>query len=96
MDAEGDVDITEAIRAKLSSTKAKLLRVMKAAPSPELEHAHPVLDENTWTRVGWSPFRGRELVGWTQVTVVAGVPVFERTPETGHKGRVLVQPGAVG
>ena len=31
-----------------------------------------------------------------QVTVVAVVPVFERTPETGHKGRVLVQPGAVG
>lgn len=62
----------------------------------DMEHAHPVLDENTWTRVGWSPFRGRELVGWTQVTIVAGVPVFERTPETGHKGRVLVQPGAVG
>ena len=37
-----------------------------------------------------------DLVGWTQVTVVAGVPVFERSPETGPKGRVLVEPGAVG
>ena len=57
---------------------------------------HPVLDENTWSRVGWNPFRGRELVGWTQVTVVGGTPVFQRTSETGPKGEILVEPGAVG
>lgn len=55
-----------------------------------------VEDELTWTRVGWSPFRGRPLVGWAQVTIVAGTPVFERTKETGQKGKLLVEPGAVG
>ena len=55
-----------------------------------------VEDELTWTRVGWSPFRGRPLVGWAQVTIVAGTPVFERTDETGQKGTLLVEPGATG
>ena len=55
-----------------------------------------VKDEHSWTRVGWNPFRGRSLVGWAQVTIVAGVPVFERTEATGPKGAVLVEPGAVG
>ena len=55
-----------------------------------------VMDEHAWSRVGWNPFQGRELVGWTQVTVVAGVPVFERTEETGPKGHLLVQPGEAG
>ena len=62
----------------------------------DMDQRHPVADEHTWTRVGWSPFNGRELVGWTQVTVVAGTPVFERSPETGPKGRLLVEPGSVG
>ena len=62
----------------------------------DMDTSRTVEDEQTWTRVGWSPFNGRDLVGWTQVTVVAGVPVFERSPETGPKGRVLVEPGAVG
>ena len=62
----------------------------------DMDQRHAVADEHTWTRVGWSPFNGRELVGWTQVTVVAGTPVFERSPETGPKGRLLVEPGSVG
>jgi len=53
-------------------------------------------DQHTWTRVGWSPFHGRRLVGWASVTVVGGVPVFERTEATGPKGRLLVEPGQVG
>ena len=57
---------------------------------------HAVDDALVWSRVGWSPFRGRELVGWAQVTVVAGVPVFERTEATGQKGRLLVEPGEAG
>jgi hypothetical protein len=36
------------------------------------------------------------LVGWAQITVVAGQPVFERTEETGPKGRILVEPGQAG
>ena len=55
-----------------------------------------VEDKNSWTRVGWNPFRGRELTGWPVLTVVDGVPVFERSPVTGQKGRLLVEPGSVG
>ena len=55
-----------------------------------------VEDANAWSRVGWNPFQGRALVGWAQVTVVGGVPVFERTSSTGPKGRLLVEPGSVG
>ena len=55
-----------------------------------------VEDENSWTRVGWNPFRGRELTGWPVLTVVEGTPVFERSPVTGQKGRLLVEPGSVG
>lgn len=62
----------------------------------DMENAREVMDEHSWTRVGWNPFRGRSLVGWAQVTVVAGVPVFERTEATGPKGALLVEPGTVG
>ena len=55
-----------------------------------------VEDKNSWTRVGWNPFRGRELTGWPVLTVVEGTPVFERSPVTGQKGRLLVEPGSVG
>ena len=55
-----------------------------------------VEDKNSWTRVGWNPFRGRELTGWPILTVVDGIPVFERSPVTGQKGRLLVEPGSVG
>ncbi len=62
----------------------------------DMEHEAEVTDENSWTRVSWNPYRGRTLVGWPMVTVVAGVPVFERTPETGQKGQLLVKPGEAG
>jgi dihydroorotase len=61
-----------------------------------MKHEAEVTDENSWTRVGWNPYRGRTLVGWPMVTVVGGVPVFERTPETGQKGKLLVKPGEAG
>ena len=53
-------------------------------------------DANTWTTVGWSPFHGKKLVGWPALTVVGGVPVFERTSETGPKGSILVGEGETG
>tara|TARA_Y200000002_G_scaffold82170_1_gene64932 strand:- start:252 stop:1652 length:1401 start_codon:yes stop_codon:yes gene_type:complete len=53
-------------------------------------------DANTWTTVGWSPFHGKKLVGWPALTVVGGVPVFERTSETGPKGSILVGEGEAG
>ena len=62
----------------------------------DMNNGHEVKDEHAWSRVGWNPFHGRHLVGWAQVTVVAGVPVFERTPETGPKGKILVEAGSVG
>ena len=62
----------------------------------DLENEVEVIDENTWTRVGWSPFRGRKLVGWPQITIVAGIPVFKRDKSTGQKGKLLVERGQVG
>ncbi len=55
-----------------------------------------VEDKNTWSTVGWNPFSGKTLVGWPVLTVVAGIPVFERNDETGPKGRLMVEPGEVG
>jgi dihydroorotase len=37
-----------------------------------------VRDENTFTKVRWSPYSGRELTGWPIVTIVNGRVVFER------------------
>ena len=62
----------------------------------DLDKKIQVEDENTWTTVGWSPFVGRTLVGWPVLTVVDGVPVFERNDATGPKGRCLVEAGQVG
>lgn len=36
-----------------------------------------VRDENTFTKVRWSPYRGRELTGWPLYTVVNGRVVFD-------------------
>jgi dihydroorotase len=62
----------------------------------DMNHEHTVDDALTWSRVGWNPFRGQPLVGWAQVTIVAGIPVFERTEATGQKGHLLVEPGGAG
>ena len=62
----------------------------------DMNKSQTVEDENTWSTVGWNPFVGKPLVGWPVLTVVAGVPVFERNDETGPKGRCLVEPGAAG
>ena len=62
----------------------------------DMENEIVVKDENSWSKVGWNPFHGTPLVGWAALTVVSGVPVFERNEETGVKGKTLVQPGEVG
>jgi len=62
----------------------------------DMNYTAVVEDENCWARVRWNPFRGRELTGWPVLTVVEGVPVFERSEGTGQKGRILVEPGEVG
>jgi len=53
-------------------------------------------DANTWTTVRWNPFHGKKLVGWPTLTVVGGVPVFERNEATGPKGSILVEEGETG
>tara|TARA_B100000767_G_C19764655_1_gene536911 strand:+ start:141 stop:1583 length:1443 start_codon:yes stop_codon:yes gene_type:complete len=55
-----------------------------------------VEDKNTWSNVGWNPFAGKTLVGWPVITAVAGTPVFERSENTGPKGKCLVDPGQTG
>ncbi|MBT60477.1 MAG: dihydroorotase [Euryarchaeota archaeon] len=62
----------------------------------DMEKEYEVKDEHSWARVGWNPFHGKKLVGWAAVTIVAGVPVFERSEESGQKGRLLVEKGSVG
>ena len=62
----------------------------------DMDYRAVVEDKNCWARVGWNPFSGRELTGWPVLTVVEGVPVFERSEGTGQKGRILVEPGEVG
>lgn len=53
-------------------------------------------DENSWSRVGWNPFHGRSLVGWSHLTVVDGIPVFARDAGSGEMGRLLAEAGTVG
>jgi len=60
--------------------------------SEELE----VKDKNMWTKVGWSPFAGRTLVGWPQLTFIQGKPVFKREIKKNTKGQILVNPGQTG
>ncbi len=44
----------------------------------DLDTARPVRNEELYTKVRWSPFAGRELVGWPQYTLVGGQIAFER------------------
>jgi dihydroorotase len=44
----------------------------------DLESVRPVVNENLYTRVGWSPYSGWELKGWPLYTIVGGQIAFER------------------
>ena len=43
----------------------------------DMEHARPVRNEETFTKVRWSPWHGRELYGWPQYTIVNGIIAFD-------------------
>lgn len=58
----------------------------------DMHTSSEVRDERTWTNVGWNPFAGRSLVGWPRLTIVEGIPVFERDSSTGPKGRMIASP----
>lgn len=62
----------------------------------DMHNSMVVSDDNAWTKVGWNPFNGRELFGWPIMTLVSGVPVFERNLATDPKGSILVSPGQTG
>jgi dihydroorotase len=56
----------------------------------DIEHARPVRHEEMFTKVRWSPFHGRVLVGWPQYTIVGGRIVYDRGKiREGVRGRPL-------
>ena len=55
-----------------------------------------VSDDDTWSKVGWNPWAGRELVGWPVLTVVEGVPAFSRRGSAWSRGDQLLPPGSTG
>ena len=61
----------------------------------DMNNSQEVKDSDCWTKVGWSPFVGMNLVGWPQITIVSGVPIFERN-KTNQKGLILANPSDVG
>ena len=53
----------------------------------DMDTARPVRNEETFTKVKWSPYNGRVLTGWPLYTIVGGQIVFEN-------GRI--RPGVLG
>ncbi|HED14866.1 MAG TPA: dihydroorotase, partial [Gammaproteobacteria bacterium] len=53
----------------------------------DMEHFHPVRNEDVVSRAGWSPYVGHSLTGWPQYTIVNGRIIYE-------KGRI--HPGRLG
>jgi dihydroorotase len=43
----------------------------------DLERYRPVVNEEIFSRAGWSPYSGRQLTGWPVYTVVNGRVVFD-------------------
>jgi dihydroorotase len=43
----------------------------------DIDHTRPVRNEETFTKVRWSPWNGRELRGWPQYTIVNGEIAFD-------------------
>lgn len=56
----------------------------------DIERYRPVVNAEMFTRVGWSPFAGRELTGWPVYTVVGGRVAFDNGHiREGVRGRPL-------
>ncbi len=62
----------------------------------DLERKRIVADDQTWTRVQWSPYEGMELTGWPTHTVVDGNVVHRRHHHGGVKGEPVALPGSAG
>ena len=62
----------------------------------DLETHRTISDEDTWTRVGWTPYAGRELTGWPIYTIVDGKIVHRREVGGSLRGVSVAEPGSVG
>ena len=62
----------------------------------DLETRKRITDNDTWTRVGWTPYAGMEFTGLPMWTIVDGIPVHKRTKEGSFKGKSLVESGQTG
>jgi len=62
----------------------------------DLETHRVISDEDTWTKVGWTPYAGRELTGWPIYTIVDGEIVHRREVGGSLKGISVAEPGSTG
>ena len=62
----------------------------------DLDTRRIVSDSDTWTRVGWTPYAGREITGWPIYTIVDGKVVHKRKVGGDLRGVPIAQPGTVG
>ena len=62
----------------------------------DLDTRRIVSDSDTWTRVGWTPYAGREITGWPIYTIVDGKVVHKRKVGGDLRGLPIAQPGTVG
>ena len=62
----------------------------------DLETRRTITDDDTWTKVGWTPYAGMELTGLPMWTIVDGVPVHKRTPGGSFRGEAIGASGKSG
>ena len=62
----------------------------------DMDSRRVVQDSDTWTRVGWTPFAGRELTGWPMYTIVDGQVVHKRAAGGPLRGTAVAAPGSAG
>ena len=62
----------------------------------DLETRRTIIDDDVWTRVGWTPYAGMELTGLPMWTIVDGIPVHKRTPGGSFRGEAIGAPGCAG
>ena len=62
----------------------------------DLEASRKITDSDTWTKVGWTPYHGMELVGWPRYTIVDGEVVHRREVDGDVRGVPVASPGSTG
>ena len=62
----------------------------------DLQASRTFTDSDTWTKVGWTPYDGMELVGWPRYTIVDGEIVHKREVDGDLRGTPVASPGSAG